>query len=137
VTAIDSPSETAQACPALTFLNKRAIRTAQTPVVLQALIAPLALATGAAARSTAALIVGAIAALVALALLPAEARRCRQLSSYRILRADVLAVNGIVPYAEYRQSLASLPNPGRAWSALGAPTPEQRLRILQEVRARG
>ena len=123
MTAIDSPSETAQACPALTFLNKRAIRTAQTPVVLQALIAPLALAA-AAAGSTAALMLGAIAALVALALLPAEARSCRRLSGYRILRADVLAVNGIVPYAEYRQSLASLPDPGR-------------LRILQEVRARG
>jgi hypothetical protein len=104
--------------------------------VLQVLITPLALTAGAATGSTAVLIVGATAALAALALLPAQARSCRRLSRYRILGADALAINGIVPYQEYRLWLASIPQPGRAWRALGAPTPEHRLRILRELRAR-
>ena len=69
-------------------------------------------------------------------LLPAQARGCRKLSAYRIVTADLYAVSVITPYAEYRQWVASLPRPGRVWRALGAPTPQQRLRILHEFRAR-
>ena len=74
--------------------------------------------------------------LIALALLPAQARGCRKLSAHRIVRADLYAISGITPYNEYRQWVASLPEPGPVWRALGAPTPQQRLRILHEFRAR-
>jgi hypothetical protein len=90
----------------------------------------------AAFASTAALIAAAVVSLPALALLPAQARGCRKLSAYRIVTADLYAVSSITPYAEYRQWVASLPPPGRVWRALGAPTPQQRLRILHEFRAR-
>ena len=121
---------------ALTRLDKRAIRTAWTPALAQALITPAAFAGAVMSASTAAVIAAAVVSLIALALLPAQARGCRKLSAHRIVRADLYAVTGITPYGEYRQWVASLPEPGRVWRALGAPTPRQRLRILHQFRAR-
>ena len=115
----------------LTPLDKRAIRTAWTPALAQALITPGAFASAlmfarvAPPVSTAALIAAALMSLAALALLPAQARGCRKVSAYRIVCTDLYAVSGITPY-EYRQWVASLPEPGRAWRALGAPTPQRR-----------
>jgi hypothetical protein len=77
-----------------------------------------------------------IAALILLILLPGHTRTCRNHSARRIFRADLIAANRILPYAEYRQWLASLPEPGRLWRTLGAPTPAQRLDCLQHVRTR-
>ena len=121
---------------ALTPLDKRAIRTAWTPAVAHALVTPAAFAGAVMFASTAALVAAAAVSLIALALLPAHARGCRKLSAHRIVRADLYAVSGITPYNEYRQWVASLPEPGRVWRALGAPTAQQRLRILHEFRAR-
>lgn len=120
----------------LTRLDKRAIRTAWTPALGQALITPAAFAGAVTFASTAALIAAAVVSLIALALLPAQARGCRTLSAHRIVRADLYAISGITPYGEYRQWVASLPQPGPVWRALGAPTPHQRLRILHKFRAR-
>ena len=121
---------------ALTPLDKRAIRTAWTPALAQALTTPPAAFAGAVTfASTAALIAAAVVSLAAMALLPAQARGCRKLSADRIVRADLYAVSGITPYDSYCQWVASLPDPGPVWRALGAPTPQQRLRILREFRA--
>lgn len=120
----------------LTPLDKRAIRTAWTPALAQALITPAAFAGAVTFASTTALIAAAVVSLIALMLIPAQARGCRKLSAQRIVRADLYAVSGITPYHEYRQWVASLPEPGPVWRALGAPTPQQRLRILHEFHAR-
>jgi hypothetical protein len=77
----------------------------------------------------------AVVSLFALALRPAQVRGCRKLAARRILRADRYAVSGIIPYGEYRQWVASLPEPGRMWRVLDAPTPGQRLQGLHAFRA--
>jgi hypothetical protein len=94
------------------------------------------LATIAVAPTTPFMLAPGIAALILLILLPGHARTCRNHSARRIFRADLIAANRILPYAEYRQWLASLPEPGRLWRTLGAPTPAQRLDCLQHVRTR-
>jgi hypothetical protein len=121
---------------ALTPLDRRAIRNAWTPALAQALITPLMFGAAITFASTAALVAAAVVSLFALALLPAQVRGCRKLATHRILRADRYAVSGIAPYGEYRQWLASLPEPGRLWRALGAPTPGQRLHVLHALRSR-
>jgi len=133
----NSGSQTPRQCPALTFLDRRAIRTAWIPVLAQIPIAAMGLAIAATSGSTVVVIAAADVSLAALALLLVQAHGCRRLSAHRILRADILAAGRIVPYAEYCDWVASLPPPGRAWRALGAPTPQERLQILQEMRVRG
>ena len=121
----------------LTRLDKRAIRTAWLPaLVFQALLAPAMITAGVLSASTFVLIAAMATSVIALALLPAQARGCRKLSAHRIMRADLYAVSGIMPYPEYRRWVASLPAPSPFWRALGAPTPQQRLHILREFHAR-
>jgi len=120
---------------ALTLLDRRAIRGAWAPALVQALITPAVYAVAITSASIAAVIGAAVVSVVALALLPAQARGCRKLAAHRILRADRYAVSGIMPYGEYRGWVASLPEPGRMWRALGAPTPAQRLQVLHALRA--
>ncbi|MGP0050990.1 MAG: hypothetical protein ACLPZR_19405 [Solirubrobacteraceae bacterium] len=134
-----SASDIASPGPALTALDKRAIRTAWSPALCHGLCTALALTTAVTAgvaRGTAVMVAAGIGALVLLILLPYQARTSRNLSARRILRADLLAANRFLPYGEYRQWLASLPDPGWLWRTLGAPTPEQRLDCLQHVRTR-
>ncbi len=131
-----TPSEIAAPGPALTTLDKRAIRSAWSPALCHGLCIALTLATIAVAPATAFMLPAGIAALILLILLPRHARTCRNVSARRILRCDLVAANRLLPYAEYRQWLASLPEPGRLWRTLGAPTPAQRLDCLQHVRTR-
>jgi len=126
-------SEIASPGPALTTLDKRAIRSAWSPALCHGLCIALTIAV---APATAFVLPAGIAALILLILLPRHARTCRNVSARRILRCDLVAANRLLPYAEYRQWLASLPEPGRLWRTLGAPTPAQRLDCLQHVRTR-
>jgi hypothetical protein len=119
----------------LTRLDKRAIRTAWLPAVAQTLLAPALITGGVLSASTFVLIAGMAISVIALTLLPAQARGCRKLSAWRIIRADLYTVSGIMPYPEYRRWVASLPAPGPVWRALGAPTPQERLHILRERHA--
>lgn len=120
----------------LTRLDKRAIRTAWMPAVAPAVLVLPGFTNPIVWASTAALVVVALTWLFALGLLVAQAGACRRLAAHQIVRADLNAVSGTCPYPEYCQWVASLPEPGPVWRALGAPTPQQRLRILHEFRAR-
>ncbi|MGO9957722.1 MAG: hypothetical protein ACLP50_17405 [Solirubrobacteraceae bacterium] len=131
-----TPSQIASPGSALATLDKRAIRSAWGPALCHGLCIALMLVTIAAAPATPLLMAAGVAALILLILLPRHARSCRHYSARRIFRADLIAANRLFPYAEYRQWLASLPEPGRLWRTLGAPTPTQRLDCLQHVRTR-
>jgi hypothetical protein len=125
--------------PALTTLDRRAIRSAWLPVFAVAFV------IGAGVADTAILVligrVGGVAPLVCVAVtivmavaLTVMVPICRTQARMRILRADVIAAH-LTSVAEYRQWVAMLPDPSRVWCWLGAPPVTTRLQLLATLPA--
>lgn len=123
-----------QPLPALTALDRRAIRSAWLPAVAVALVIGAGVAdaailvligrVGGAARLVC-VAVTTVMAVVLIVMVPI----CRTQARMRILRADVIAAH-LTSVAEYRQWVAMLPDPSRLWCWLGAPPVTTRLELL-------